>query len=165
MTFAEKTRALLKAQRLSQSELAERLGTNQPQVCRWLEANTPPRGDYLLKLARVLGVTADYLIDPDQEEPPKPAVLPDDERYLLQLYRDLGLSREEAARALAGAARVASQTAQGDAWVPGPVRDLSRSEDARQRERGRSAKRPPSEREPNGQDEGSNPDHAPGRVR
>src|SRR3954469_22427334 len=102
MTFAEKVRNLLKARRLSQSELAEALGTSQPQVSRWLEGGTPPRWDYLLKMARTLGVSADYLIAAEQDEPPQPPSLTDDERFVLQLYRDLRLSRDEAARGLAG---------------------------------------------------------------
>src|SRR4051794_9479897 len=107
MTFAEKVRSLPKACRLSQSDLADALGTSQPQVSRWLDAGTPPRWDYLLKMARTLGVPADYLIDAEQDEPPRPRGLSDDERYLLQLYRDLRLSRDEAARGLAAMARAA----------------------------------------------------------
>src|SRR5436309_14206232 len=109
MTFAEKVRGLLKSRRLSQSDLVEAQGTSQPQVSRWLEADTPPRADYLLKMARTLGVPADYLIDDDQDEPPQPPALSDDERFVLQLYRDLGLTRDEAARGLAAMLRPASQ--------------------------------------------------------
>src|SRR5262245_47357824 len=155
MTFTEKVRTLLKAHRLSQSDLAEALGTSQPQVSRWLEGGTPPRSDYLLKMARTLGVPADYLIDDALDEPPRAPELNDDERYLLQLYRDLGLSREEAARGLAAMARAslnADRPAPGNAWVPGAVRDLTPSDLARQRERGRNPRREASKREPDGKD-------------
>jgi transcriptional regulator with XRE-family HTH domain len=168
MTFAEKVRNLLKARRLSQSDLAEALGTSQPQVSRWLEAGTPPRSDYLLKMARVLGVPADYLIDADQDEPPRPPELSDDERYLLQLYRDLGLSRDEAARGLAAMVRPAGHQdpqAPSGAWLPGAVRDMTPADLARQRERSRGPRRGPSKREPDGKDEGTDPEHSPGRVR
>src|SRR4051794_10286382 len=126
MMFAEKVRNLLKERRLSQSDLAEALGTSQPQVSRWLEGGTPPRWDYLLKMARALGVSVDYLIDAEQDEPPRPPELTDDERFVLQLYRDLRLSREEAARGLAAMAGPAlhqdappPQGGGGSAWLPG----------------------------------------------
>jgi transcriptional regulator with XRE-family HTH domain len=163
MTFAEKVRTLLKACRLSQSDLAEALGTSQPQVSRWLEASTPPRSDYLLKMARTLGVPVDYLIDAEQDEPPRPPGLSDDERYLLQLYRDLRLSRDEAARGLAAMARAALHPdlpPQGGAWLPGAVRDLT----AGDRARARGPRRGTSKREPDGQDEGTDPEHSPRRV-
>jgi transcriptional regulator with XRE-family HTH domain len=175
MTFAEKVRNLLKAHRLSQSDLAEALGTSQPQVSRWLEGGTPPRSDYLLKMARTLGVSVDYLIDDEQDEPPQPPELSDDERFVLQLYRDLRLTRVEAARGLAAMARPAlhqdpqpqPQPQGGSAWLPGAVRDLSAIDPARRRdrERGRGPGRGASKREPDGQDEGTDPEHSPGRVR
>jgi transcriptional regulator with XRE-family HTH domain len=167
MRFADKVRGLLKAQRLSQSELAAMLGTSQPQVSRWLEGDTPPRWDYLLKMARALGVSADYLIDPALEEAPRPPELSEDERFVLQLYRDLGLTREDAARALAGTVRPVPEGKPGAPWVPGAVRDLTQGELARQRQRdrGRTPRRSPSSREPDRQDEGADPDHSPGRVR
>jgi transcriptional regulator with XRE-family HTH domain len=168
MRFAEKVRNLLKSRRLSQSELAALLGTSQPQVSRWLEGDTPPRWDYLLKMARALGVTADYLIDPEQDEPPRPPELTEDERIVLQLYRDLGLSREEAVRGLAGMIRpnpAEATRASDGSWRPGAVRDLTPGEAARHRERSRGTRRGTSKREPDGQDEGADPDHSPGRVR
>jgi transcriptional regulator with XRE-family HTH domain len=167
MTFAEKVRSLLKACRLSQSDLADALGTSQPQVSRWLDAGTPPRWDYLLKMARTLGVPADYLIDAEQDEPPRPPGLSDDERYLLQLYRDLRLSRDEAARGLAAMARAAlnpDPPPQGNAWLPGAVRDLTAGDRTRPRDRGRNSRRGASKREPDGQDEGTDPEHSPRRI-
>lgn len=172
MRFAEKVRSLLKERRLSQSDLAAMLGTSQPQVSRWLEGDTPPRWDYLLKMARALGVTADYLIDSALDEPPRSPELADDERFVLQLYRDLGLTREEAARGLAAMVRPEPAEPSGTSWVPGAVRDLTAGERTRRRTKDRPAPRGPSsssspgsKREPEGQDEGSDPEHSPGRVR
>jgi transcriptional regulator with XRE-family HTH domain len=164
MRFAEKVRNLMKLRRLSQSELAELLGTNQPQISRWLESDTPPRWDYLLKMARALGVPADYLIDPAQDVPARASELSDDERYLVQLYRDLGLSREHAARALAAVARWSLPTGPretGVPWVPGEVRDLRPSPPPPRRARDAHDS---SAREPNRQDEGTDPEHSPGRL-
>jgi transcriptional regulator with XRE-family HTH domain len=164
MKFADKVRDLLKLHRMSQSDLAAALGTNQPQVSRWLESDTPPKWDYLLKMSRALGVPADYLIDPEQDAPPPSPELSDDERFVLQLYRDLRLSRDEAVRRLASAGASAPASASGVPWIPGAVRDLTPSEFARQRERGRGAKRR-SKPEPDGQDEGTDTEYPPSRVR
>jgi transcriptional regulator with XRE-family HTH domain len=105
MGFAEKVRYLLKQQRLSQSDLAKAIGTNQPQVSRWLEsANTLPKVPYLLKIARALSVPVDYLIDDEVDEPPAKQELTEDEKALLRLYRALkpALGEDEAMRRLAG---------------------------------------------------------------
>jgi transcriptional regulator with XRE-family HTH domain len=120
MDFAEKVRNLLRAHGLSQSDLAEALGTNQQQVSRWLEANTPPKWSYLLKMARTLDVTTDYLIDNSLDEMPRPQSLPEDETAILRLYRSLkrtGALDEDAA--LTGLAAAAGR----QVWIPGSVRD------------------------------------------
>lgn len=105
MEFAAKVRHLLKVKGLTQLELAECIGTSQQVVSRWLESNTPPKAPYLLKLARALGVMADYLIDDAQEEPaPAEPSVSDDERYVVRTIRALNLSFEEAVRRLALAA-------------------------------------------------------------
>ena len=98
MEFAAKVRKLLKSRGLSQADLAAALGTKQQTVSRWLETNTPPKWHYLLGLARALGVPADYLIDRDQDAPPRE--LGEDERALLAIIRALRLDREEATRRL-----------------------------------------------------------------
>lgn len=102
MEFSEKIRRLLKAHRLSQADLAKSLGTNQQQVSRWLDAKAPPKAAYLLRLARALGVTVDYLIDDAQDEPaPGPGLHPD-EAYLVRVVRGIGLNFEEAIARLWG---------------------------------------------------------------
>lgn len=103
MEFSEKLRNLLKVNRLSQADLAESLGTNQQQVSRWVDSNTPPKVPYLLKLARALGVTVDYLIDDARDDPmPSRSLLTADEERALWLIRELGLSSGEVLRRLAG---------------------------------------------------------------
>lgn len=97
MEFQEKVRLLLKLQRRSQLDLAEDIGTTQPQMSRWLQNNKPPSAEYLLRMARSLKVSADYLIDPAQSEPPKDG-LTDDEKIILRIAR--GMPADEAIRRL-----------------------------------------------------------------
>src|SRR5262245_18632762 len=101
MELPEKVRNLLKMRGMSQTDLAASLATSQQQVSRWLDPEKPPRWSYLLDMARTLGVTVDYLLDPEQKDPAPPSELTDDERAIIELCRDLELSRREAVRRLA----------------------------------------------------------------
>lgn len=135
MEFSEKIRRLLKAHRLSQADLARSLGTNQQQVSRWLEAKTPPKAAYLLKLARALGVTADYLIDDAQDEPaPGPGLHPD-EVYLVRVVRGIGLDFEEAIARLWGA-EPGGEAREGGVGRTRAHRDLSEVEREKRRRSG-----------------------------
>jgi transcriptional regulator with XRE-family HTH domain len=109
MEFSEKVRGLLKAHRMSQHDLAKALGTSQQQVSRWLEANAPPKpAGHLLRMARTLEVTADFLIDPEQEQP-QPSGLSKDDEMILRLARILGFN-EAISRLMAAPSGVAGVT-------------------------------------------------------
>lgn len=47
---------------LTQDELAEKLNTNKVQISRWENGNAIPRSEALIDLARILGVSVDYLL-------------------------------------------------------------------------------------------------------
>jgi transcriptional regulator with XRE-family HTH domain len=53
---------------LSQEQLAELTGVNQPQVSRWELAQNDITGDTLGTLAQVLGVSTDWLLGLTNEE-------------------------------------------------------------------------------------------------
>lgn len=57
--FREQLRALVA--RSSQQQVADMLGTSQPQVSRWLRGVAVPSTQQVEALARVLGVEADAL--------------------------------------------------------------------------------------------------------
>lgn len=102
-TFGDKARDRMKALRLSQREVAESLGTNQPQVARWLDVGAKPPGpSYLLRLSRLLGVPVDFLLDDEQDEPDVIGMLSEAERTILRVVRALGLDADEALRRLSG---------------------------------------------------------------
>jgi transcriptional regulator with XRE-family HTH domain len=52
---------------LSQAELAKLVGESQRNIAYWEQADKPPRSDVLPKLARVLDVKIDDLLDVDRE--------------------------------------------------------------------------------------------------
>ena len=59
--FAQRLRELLDARRMSQSELAERIGCSQPAISQMLNRNRRPRKRTILKLANALNVQAHEL--------------------------------------------------------------------------------------------------------
>lgn len=112
MTFSSKLRGLLKERGWTQGNLAELLETSQSQVSDWMRDKTLPSIPSGLKLARILGVTMDFLFDDTIVELPKPE-LTSEERTLLAVIRRLG-TEEVIVRLTTGAA--------GSGWVPaGPT--------------------------------------------
>lgn len=101
MNFSEKVKALLESHRMSQAQLAEVVGTHQPQVSKWLNSGVVPSIPLALRVARALKVPLDYLVDDAQDDLRLPSELGDDERAIIDLYRDLELSRQEAVKRLA----------------------------------------------------------------
>ncbi len=65
-------RGNMKAERarrnLSQRELSEILGCNENLVSRWELGATTPSTKYLLKLAELYGVNANYLLAEEEKE-------------------------------------------------------------------------------------------------
>lgn len=55
--------ALRRAAGLTQTELAQLVGEPQQNIAFWEASEKPPRSDVLPKLARVLGVQIDHLLD------------------------------------------------------------------------------------------------------
>lgn len=77
MTMGEKMQKLRKQKNWSQETLAEKLGVSRQAVSLWERGESMPEIDKLIPLARLFGVTADYLLDDTQEalgEKPQPAV-------------------------------------------------------------------------------------------
>ena len=74
MTLGEKIQYYRKKNKLSQEELAARVGVSRQAVSKWELDDTTPEVDKLLALARAFGVTADELLSPEEpkEAPPPP---------------------------------------------------------------------------------------------
>ena len=69
MIFADKLISLRKKAGWSQEELAEKLGVTRQSVSKWEGAQSVPDIDKILQLARLFGVTTDYLLKDEQGEP------------------------------------------------------------------------------------------------
>jgi transcriptional regulator with XRE-family HTH domain len=88
MEFSEKLKALSDSRRIFQEEIAERLDVSQSSVSSWMRGKTTPRLPEAIGLAKLFGVSVDYLADDSQEEPV--VGLSDWEVQVLKVARRLG---------------------------------------------------------------------------
>ncbi len=63
MNFGERLKILRKGQKLTQQELANRLGVAKSVVSYYESGDRFPSYDVLIKIARTFHVTTDYLLD------------------------------------------------------------------------------------------------------
>ena len=79
-TIGKRISALRKARGMKQEELAERLDVSGQAVSKWENDQTCPDIGLLPRLARVFGVTTDYLLTGEQEQEPPVRMVPEEER-------------------------------------------------------------------------------------
>ena len=68
MEFAERLKSLRLQAKLTQIEVAEKVGVSQPQYARWEAGKRKPTSETLQKFADFFGVTMDYLSGKDDED-------------------------------------------------------------------------------------------------
>lgn len=64
--FGKKLRKARKSKRLTQQELADKVGTNRVNVTRWETGRTEPNFETLIKLVDLLDVSLDWLFGRDK---------------------------------------------------------------------------------------------------
>lgn len=67
MEFSERLKTLRKEAGLTQVDVAEKLGISQPAYASWERGVKKPTQDNLVKIAKVLNVSVDYLVGNSQE--------------------------------------------------------------------------------------------------
>lgn len=115
MTLAEKYLLLLERRGLRAVDVARAMGVDPSRISELKRGAYSPPPEKLLRLARILGTTADYLADDDQDEPPVP--LTADELVVLAAYRRTGAAPEVAIRWLYDGARISAARAVGGAAI------------------------------------------------
>ena len=65
--LGEKLKALRTAKKMSQKELAERIGIAKSVISFYESGDRFPSYDVLIKIARIFNVTTDYLLDVERE--------------------------------------------------------------------------------------------------
>lgn len=69
MTFNEKLIKLRKANALSQEELAEKIEVSRQSISKWELGDATPDSDKIVSLSNLFGVTTDYLLKDELENP------------------------------------------------------------------------------------------------
>ena len=78
---------LMQTNDLTECDIAYRLNVTQGAVNRWKHGISCPRGDSLVKLANIFGVTTAMLLKENEETPSCVAL--DDDTHLLHVYHTL----------------------------------------------------------------------------
>ncbi|MCO4472383.1 putative transcriptional regulator [Streptococcus infantarius subsp. infantarius] len=68
MEFSERLKELRLKAKLTQTEVAEKVGVSQPQYARWEAGKRKPTSETLQKFADFFGVSMDYLAGNEPEE-------------------------------------------------------------------------------------------------
>jgi transcriptional regulator with XRE-family HTH domain len=89
--FAQKLNAAMSRADVTQQALVRLMGTGRNTVHRWCKGEQVPPVEYMLRLARALDVSLEYLVDDEMDEPPK--LLTEDERIILLLAHDMGVDK------------------------------------------------------------------------
>lgn len=88
MTFGEKLKILRKGLKLTQQQLAERVGVAKSVVSYYESGDRYPSYDVLIKLARIFHVTTDYLLDVEKNRILDVSDLSEDDITVLQTVAD-----------------------------------------------------------------------------
>jgi transcriptional regulator with XRE-family HTH domain len=87
--------------KLTQDELAEKIGVDSLQVWRWENGKNKPNADWIASLSEALSVSSDYLLGlTDEPNPAKMTVLSSKERAVIAAWRKG--ERFEAIKVIAG---------------------------------------------------------------
>lgn len=65
--FAERLTRALGARQLTKKEFAEAVGYDKHSVIQWTTAKRLPRGEAIIAICTMLGVSADWLLGLDEE--------------------------------------------------------------------------------------------------
>lgn len=62
LRFSERLRFLRKQNKLTQQELADKVGTNRVNITKWETGRAQPNLENVVKLVKIFETTADYLL-------------------------------------------------------------------------------------------------------
>ena len=84
--FSYRLTVLLDENNMTQTQLAEKIGTSNVTICRYLTGERTPRIDVLTKIAYVFNVSFDYLLGLSEDKKVKNS----DENYDLDIAMSIG---------------------------------------------------------------------------
>lgn len=65
--FAQRLTELLKEQRVTQKELAERVGVTEASISRYMNSDRIPKSEIIANIATALHTTSDYLLGTEEQ--------------------------------------------------------------------------------------------------
>ncbi len=83
--FIDRLEKVLKDKGISKTELAEKNGIRRPTISDWKKNGAVPSGDVCLKIAKYLGVSAEWLISGEETKD----CIPAEEKKRLAMLREL----------------------------------------------------------------------------
>ena len=134
MKMSQKILAHRKQRGMSQEELAERLNVSRQAVSRWELGTAQPEAHNVWQLSRLFGVTADYLLDEEDESdglspPPSPAAAAPDGAAAAPAHRDRGTTAAWVTAAVGAAGNLVIYLL--SRFIPVMVPIVTHSEDGR----------------------------------
>jgi transcriptional regulator with XRE-family HTH domain len=84
----------------TQRWLARRLGVDDKRISNWSKGIGEPTGSQLWRIAEEMGLSIEYLANPDATRPPDPPITAE-QRQILDLVRALGLKLDTALQRIA----------------------------------------------------------------
>lgn len=88
MNFGEKLKKLRTSQRLTQQQLADRLGVAKSVVSYYESGDRYPSYDVLVKIARIFHTTTDYLLDVSKDSVIDVTGLSEEDRTVVRMVID-----------------------------------------------------------------------------
>ena len=88
---------------LTQAEFAARIEVDRKTVVRWEAGERLPDGASLLALMSEFGADVNYILTGQEQEPSHQALLPEDERIMLDNYRHSPLAVQAGVKTTLGA--------------------------------------------------------------
>lgn len=104
--FYEKIEKELKARKMTLNQLAKGAGFPQSGTTRWKNGSMPGT-EILIKICKYLNVSADYLLDLEDEAPP--LIISDEEKELILQYRECDSGTRKSIKTLASTGAAEAQ--------------------------------------------------------
>lgn len=104
MGMIEKIDELIKQKRLSQAALERTACLSENRISKWKDGTGEPTARQALRIARILKVPVEFLIDDEMEAPPPVRELSPAEERAIEMVRALDLDVQDVIRGLSAVA-------------------------------------------------------------